>query len=182
MLDSEDSGCKAWFVMRDLTRPNAKFPAYRYFAEADFEVFTPMSERIAVRQGRKIRERVPFIHDLLFVHASREAVDTVVEKYPTVQYRYCRGGGYRNPMIVADDDMERFIRAASVNDHTKYFLPGELTADMCGRNIRIVGGPLDGYEGRLLTVRGSRMRHLLVELPNFLTLAVEVSPEYVRLL
>ena len=47
---------------------------------------------------------------------------------------------------------------------------------MIGRNVRIIGGPLDNYEGRLQKIRGSRSRRLLVELPNLLTVSVEVSP------
>nr|WP_172618142.1 hypothetical protein [Parabacteroides distasonis] len=31
-----------WFVLRDLTRPNAKRPAYRLLEEKGIEVFTPM--------------------------------------------------------------------------------------------------------------------------------------------
>ena len=51
---------------------------------------------------------------------------------------------------------------------------------MYGRRIRIVGGPLDGYEGSLITTRGSRVKRLLVELPRLLAVGVEVSPEYVQ--
>ena len=83
-------------------------------------------------------------------------------------------------MTVAGAAMERFIHAVSVSKKTRYYLPEELTPAMFGRDIRIVGGPLDGHEGRLLTARGSKRRWLLVELPNFLTAAVEVSPEFIR--
>ena len=53
---------------------------------------------------------------------------------------------------------------------------------MYRRRIRIVGGTLDGYEGRLLTTRGSKVRRLLVELKGFLAVGVEVNPEYIKLL
>ena len=52
---------------------------------------------------------------------------------------------------------------------------------MLNRKIRIVGGPLDGYEGTLQTVRGSKVKRLLVELPGLLSVAVEVEPEYIQL-
>ena len=55
-------------------------------------------------------------------------------------------------------------------------------ASMYGRRVRIVGGALDGYEGSLLSLRGTRVRRLLVEIPNLLAAAIEVSPEYVQLL
>lgn len=76
--------------------------------------------------------------------------------------------------------MTRFIRAVSSSENPKYFMPGELTEAMCGRAVRIIGGPLNGYEGNLLKIRGSRIRRLIVELPNFITAGVEVQPEYIQ--
>ena len=155
MATSEGEKQTCWYVMRDLKRANAKLPAYKQLLNEHFEVFTPMKEQLSVHGGKRTREEVPFIQDLLFVHDTQEAIDPFVEKYPTIQYRFQKGGGYKNPMTVADADMERFIHAVSVSKNPKYYLPGELTPSMCGRHIRIVGGPLDGYEGKLLTVRGS---------------------------
>lgn len=171
---------KCWFVMRDLTRPNAKLSAYKLLTDAHLEVFTPMRWLLKVKNGRRIREKVPVIRDLLFVHDTREAIDPIVERISTIQYRFKRGGGYREPMIVADAEMERFIGAVNVSETPKYYLPGELTASMCGRDIMVVGGPLDGYKGKLLTIRGSKVKRLLVELPEFFSVGVEVEPEYIQ--
>ena len=182
MATSEGEKQTCWYVMRDLKRANAKLPAYKQLLNEHFEVFTRMKEQLSVHGGKRTREEVPFIQDLLFVHDTQEAIDPFVEKYPTIQYRFQKGGGYKNPMTVADADMERFIHAVSVSKNPKYYLPGELTPSMCGRHIRIVGGPLDGYEGKLLTVRGSKTKRLLVELPEFFSVGVEVNPEYIRLL
>ena len=55
-----------WFAMRDLTRPNAKMPAFRMLSERGFEVFTPMVTKLSVSPaGKKLRLHVPAIHDLL---------------------------------------------------------------------------------------------------------------------
>lgn len=170
-----------WFVMRDLTRPNAKFPAFRRLEEEGVEYFTPQEWRIVIRRGKRIREQVPVLHDLLFVHGSRADIDPIVSRFPTFQYRYVRGA-YCEPMTVRDADMERFISAVRATDNPVYFRPGELAPAMCGRQVRIVGSPLDGYEGRLLSIRGSRVRRLVVELPSLLFVAVEVQPEYIQLL
>lgn len=48
-----------WFVLRDLTRPNAKRPAYRLLEEKGIEVFTPMRWQLVERKGKRIREEVP---------------------------------------------------------------------------------------------------------------------------
>lgn len=182
MADEAPSAGRQWYVMRDLKRANARHPAYMLLQELGLEVFTPMRWVLAVEHGRRVRRRMPFMQDLLFVHATREGLDPITMRTPTLQYRYSRGDAYRRPMTVRGDDMERFIRAVGSSDDLTYYLPEELTPGMYGRHVRIVGGPLDGYEGRLLTVRGSRVRRLIVELPGFFSAGVRVESEYVRLL
>lgn len=170
-----------WWAMRDLKRSNARKPAYKLLEEKKVEFFVPMRWQLVTRRGKRVREQVPFMQDLLFVHETRFNLDPLVEKTPTLQYRWLRDT-YREPMTVPDTDMERFMLAVNASDSPKYYLPEEITPAMCGRRIRIVGGTLDGYEGRLLTIRGSKVRRLLVELPGFLSVGVEVSPEYIRFL
>ena len=94
-----------WYVMRDLKRANAKVPAYKLLEEMKMEVFVPMKWHLVTRKGMRIREKVPFIQDLLFVHETQNNLDAVVEKIPTLQYRWLRGT-WREPMTVADTDME----------------------------------------------------------------------------
>lgn len=170
-----------WYVMRDLKRTNAKQPAYKLLKEKKMEVFVPMKWHLSIRKGVRVREEVPFIQDLLFVHETQKNLDSVVEKTPTLQYRWLRKT-WREPMTVADADMERFIHAVSVSESPKYYLPEEITPAMYGRKIRIVGGPLNGYEGGLITVRGSKVKRLLVELKGFLAVGVEVNLEYIQLI
>ncbi len=170
-----------WFVMRDLKRRNAKLPAYELFKGFGIKVFTPMVWKLVVRHGKRCREEVPFMQDLLFVHDTRLAVDPIVEKYDTVQYRYVRGG-YKVPMTVRDSDMQRFIHAVESTENPRYYTPEEISSDMIGRKVRIVGGPLDGYEGCLQKMQGARVKRLFVELPNLLAAAVEVNPEYIQVL
>ena len=170
-----------WFVMRDLTRPNAKLPAYRLLAKEGVECFTPMVPKLIVCCGKRVQEEVPFIHDLLFVHATREVLDPIVEKTVTFQYRYLRKP-WREPMTVRNEEMERFIQAIRSVETPKYYRPDEITPEMYHRKIRIIGGELEGYEGYLLSVRGSKVKRLLVELRGLLAASVEVEPEYIQLL
>ena len=74
-----------------------------------------------------------------------------------------------------------FINAVNASEFPQYYLPEEVTPAMYGRKIRIIGGTLDGYEGRLMTTRGSKVKRLLVELKGFLAVGVDVNPEYIRI-
>lgn len=60
-----------WYVMRDLKRANAKVPAYKLLEGMKMEVFVPMKWHLVTRKGIRIREEVPFIQDLLFVHETQ---------------------------------------------------------------------------------------------------------------
>ena len=85
-------------------------------------------------------------------------------------------------MIVRDKEMEAFKKAVESTESPQYYRPQEITPDMRKRKIRIIGGNLDGYEGMLVTVRGSKVKRLMVELPTLLSVAIEVNPEYIQLL
>ena len=144
-----------WYVMRDLKRTNAKVPAYKLLKGMKMEVFVPMKWHLVTRKGIRIREEVPFIQDLLFVHETQNNLDAVVEKTPTLQYRWLRGT-WREPMTVADRDMERFIRAVDATESPGITCRKKLPQPCTGVRSALRGGPLSGYEGRLLTTRGSR--------------------------
>lgn len=120
-----------WYVMRDLKRANAKEPAYKLLEGMKMEVFVPMKWRLVTHGGVRIREEVPFMPDLLFVHERRITLDPIVEKIRTLQYRWLRRT-WREPMTVADGDMERFIHAVNAAENPKYYQPDELTPDMYG--------------------------------------------------
>ena len=173
---------KSWFVMRDLKRANAKMPAYKFLMEKEIEVFTPMHTVLKVVKGRQQKVQEPFVRDLLFVHDTRATIDPIVEVTPTLQYRYERGKGYKVPMVVRDAEMNRFILAVTASKSTKYYTPGELSPNMIGRNVRISGGPLEGYAGKLLKINGSRTKRLLVQLEGILSAGVEVDAQYIELL
>ena len=83
------------------------------------------------------------------------------------------------PMTVRDADMDWFIRAVKSADAPRYYTPDEVSAAMIGKRVRIIGGPLDGYEGNLQKMQGSRAKRLFVELSGILTASVEVQPEYI---
>lgn len=177
IIDTE----KRWYALRDLKRANAKLPAYKQLTELGIDVFTPLRWRMIIsKTGRKMGKEIPFMPDLLFAHDTRQRLDLVVAKIPTLQYRYKKGGAYCEPIIVPEDDMNRFIGAVRLSERPKYYTSDEISSLNCGHRIRIVGGVFDGQEGKLLSVRGSKVKRLVVELPNLLAVSVEIQDEYIQ--
>ena len=170
-----------WFAMRDLKRRHAKLPAYKLFENLKVQYFTPMVHRLVVVKGKRIDQEVPFMPDLLFVKDTREHLDLIVESTPKLQYRY-KIGVQHTPIIVPTAEMERFIYAVESSENPKFYALNEVTPEMKNREIRIIGGKLDGYTGTLVTTRGSKVKRLLVELPSLLAASVEVEAEYIQLI
>ena len=169
-----------WFVMRDLKRHNAKHPAYKMLGDMRLEVFTPMVWKLMGRGGKREPKEVPFMQDLLFVHTTRRALDPIVEMTDTLQYRYLRGMHYV-PMTVREADMDRFIKAVAASKSPRFYTLSEITPAMVGKKVRVIGGPLDGYEGRLQKMQGFVVKRLFVELPDLLVASVEVQPDFIQL-
>lgn len=175
------SDAPQWFVMRDLKRNNAKLPAYKMLSEMKIEIFTPMKWKIVTKEKKRIPQKVPFMQDLLFVHVTRKVLDPIVERTSTLQYRYLRDG-FRTPMTVRDTDMERFIRAVESADNPQFYTPKDILPSMIGKTVRIIGGPLNDYVGKLQKMQGSKVKRIFIELSNLLTASIEVQPEYIQIL
>ena len=168
--------------MRDLKRTNALLPAYKQLSDLGMEVFTPMATCIFVKGGKRIRKELPIMHDLLFVYENRQNLDPVVAKTPTLQYRFKKGGKPGEPIVIPEEDMTRFIGAVKAADNPKFYSAEEISSLMCGRNIRMIGGVLNGYEGRLQTVRGSKTKRLIITLSSLMAVSLAINDEYVELL
>ncbi len=178
---SIDADIPRWYVMRDLKRPNALRPAWVELGDRGFDVFTPTVEKLFVSGGRQTRRRVAFISDLLFVRSTRAALDPEVAHCPTLQYRFVRGA-HMCPMTVPEIDMSRFIAGVRASEKPRYLTPAELTQQHIGRRIRIcTPGPMFGLEGRLVSIRGSRPRHILLTIPGIAALLRLTSPDYLLL-
>lgn len=173
---------KHWYAMRDLKRTNALLPAYKQLSQAGMKVFTPMTTRLVVKNGKRTKVEVPVIQDLLFVNDCRKKIDSVVAKTPTLQYRFKKGGRFCEAIVVPDEQMNKFIGAVQAADNPKFYSADEISSVMCGRNIRMIGGVLDGYEGRLQIVRGSKTKRLIIVLPSLVAVSVEIDDEFVELL
>lgn len=171
---------KQWFVLRDFKKWNAKAPAYKALPKLGIRCFTPMHWIVNTNKGVKTREYIPVIQNLLFAYDTKEVLDPIIAKDKSLQYQFKRGGGSGTPMTVPDAEMERFIKAVNNDPSPVYYSVDELTPQMLGKRIKVNGGTLDGYEGNLLKIQGSKKKKLVVEIPGFIAAAVTVSPDYIQ--
>lgn len=183
-LSSEDKtpDKNLWFVLRDLSRPNARIPGYKLLEKENIKVFTPMHFVLKKKiDGKNIRVKEPVLKSLVFAYSRKAILDTLTRKYRVLQFRYVYGHSINDPMIVPQNDMDKFIHAIeSSYSEPIYYSMEDITPDKYGREVRIIGGNLDGYTGRLLRMRGSKVKRLLVELKGLFVAGIEVDAEYIQ--
>ena len=174
-----------WYVLRDLARPNAKKPAYKQLQampEMTDCVFIPFKQKVFVEFGKRVVRFIPFMPDLVFVHKSKKELDPIVRELPLLQYRYVRGGKQFEALSVRAEDFEKFRDAVIQTDNVEYFSYDEVSPRLYGKQIRIIGGRLNGFEGRLMSKRGSKYKRLLVDLQECnLSAAIQVESEFIQL-
>lgn len=180
---TSDATIPRWYVMRDLLPRNASNSAYKVLGNMGIKVFTPMHwEIVNSGNNRKTRRYLPIINDLLFIYDTREVIDSLVASVKKLQYRYQCGGKPHTPIVIGNEEMQSFINAVNNDPTPIYFTPEELTPAMIGREAEVNGGPMNGCRGRLLKMQGSRKRRIIMEIPGLLAAAVEVNPDYLKLL
>lgn len=166
-----------WYAMRATYR--REMEAVRLCKEEGVGCFVPMQYVIRAKRGRKVRELVPVVHNLLFVHGSAVEIRRVKERVGYLQYITDSRSGCK--IIVPDDQMRRFIAVAGTyNDHLLYFHPEELNLAR-GTRVRITGGDFEGQEGIFIKVRGARDRRVVVAIQGVIAVAMAtIHPDLIE--
>lgn len=168
-----------WYVLRAVFRSELKVrDALR---RAGFHCYVPMCFRVETIQGHKLRRLVPAITELVFVHATLEAIsDFKLHSKDTVYWLTKPTGNKHEKIVVSDKAMDDFIRITQQSEQAvTYFRPEEIRLDK-GDRIRIHGGAFDGVEGVLMKVKGKREKLLLVSIPDLAVAAVSIKPDVVE--
>ena len=185
-MGAEKTSEDRWYVLRDLARPNAKNPAYKQLQampEMKDCVFVPLKQHVFMEFGKRVVRFIPYMPDLVFVHKSKEELDPIVRKIKLLQYRYVHGGKQFEAMSVRAQDFEKFRDAVEHSDNVEYYSYEEVSPRIYGKQIRIIGGRLNGFEGRLMGKKGSKFKRLLVDLRECnLSAAIQVESEYIQLM
>ncbi len=170
MMGSADSlyNSEAWYAMRATYRRECK--VQKLLSEAGIKSFIPMRTEERIVMGRRRKYETPAVHNLIFVRATRTAIQGFKEHVPYLQYMMGRNGMERPvPIIVPDREMDDFMRVVNICGEKVEYLPvGERTF-RAGMRVRVHGGPLDGVEGELVRKGKSRDRKLVVKLSGVMS-------------
>lgn len=163
---------KQWFAMRATYRRGLQIKSL--LDQKGISNFIPMRYEIRIRNGRKKRELVPVISDLIFVYAAQPELQWIKDRNPCLQYLMDIRNGQK--IVVPDRQMRDFIAVAGTYDERLiYFSPDEVNLRK-GTKVRITGGDFEGYEGVFIKVKGARDRRVVISLKGIIAMAMATLP------
>lgn len=163
---------KQWFAMRATYRRGLQIKSL--LDQKGISNFIPMHYEIRIRNGRKKRELVPVISDLIFVYAAQPELQWIKDRNPCLQYMIDIRNGQK--IIVPNEQMRQFIAVAGTYDeHLIFFSPNEVNLRK-GTKVRITGGDFGGYEGVFIKVKGARDRRVVISLKGIIAMAMATLP------
>ena len=158
-----------WYAMRATYRRENE--AVRLLEAEGMQCFIPLQYQFRVRHGRKVRELVPVVHNLLFVYACSADIQRVKAQMPYLQY--ITDTRSHEKIIVPEEQMRRFIAVAGTySDQLLYFAPGELNLKkgVAATAVILVLGILLGVEMRLVLENGVEVSRIWYSLSGLLML------------
>ena len=171
-----------WFAMSAPYRRELKAKAF--LESKNVECFVPMRSAVIERRGGiKNRQQVPAIHNLIFVHASKEEIQELKSGKDFLQYMTRPFNGKNTPITVPDRQMQQFITATqAANEEVVYLQPEEIELKK-GTKVRVHGGAFDGAEGLFVKVRGKRNRRVVLLIEGVTAVALaEISPDLIEVI
>ena len=171
-----------WFAMSSPYRRELK--ARDFLISKNVECFVPMRYAMTEkRNGRKCRQLVPAVHNLIFVHTTRERIKQLKQGVDFLQYRTRPENGKNIPITVPHRDMQQFIAITEKNNEELIYLtPGEIDLKK-GTRVRVHGGPFDGTTGIFIKIRGKRSKRVVIEIEGLTAVALaEITPDLIELL
>lgn len=167
-----------WFPMRVTYNRELKVKAS--LDQLNIKTFLPIKTKLVERNGHRHFEQVPAIHNLLFVHSTRDTLTGLKmteDDFSPLRYMMTRPlDPTARPEVIhiPEREMENFIRVASITDDRVMFLDYSDVAHKVGRRVIITEGDFAGIEGTVKRVK--KNRHVVIQLEGVAAVALAYVP------
>ena len=186
-VENVPSGNKQWFVLRVTYGRIIK--AQTFVEAKGLECYVPLHYKEIWKQGKRRVITEPLIPSFIFVHASAERVDYLLqdksikplENRALLSYYYdhtshCENAPTKNPpLVISDAAMDNFIRLISI--HNPHIIPvtSENIKYKLGDEVVITEGEFKDIRGRVARIAGQQ--RVLVELFDGCLVATAYVPK-----
>ena len=155
-----------WFAMR--ATYHREMAVKQLLDNAGIECYLPMTQKVKLSNGRKVRVSVPLVSSLIFVKCVKERLQRFKVRVPYLQYITQRREGKNEPIVVPVRQMDEFIAVTQSESSDEVDLGR-------GTLVRIHGGAFDGVTGAFIKLSGKRNKRVVIEVQGVIAVALECS-------
>ena len=177
-----DNTLPEWFPMRVTYSRELKIK--EALDNIGVENFIPMHYEIVGENNERSMQRVPAIHNLIFVRAPQEKLTELkMTRRELLPLRYMMKPvegkeGLQEIIRVPDKQMEDFMRVAQAEDDRVMYLKYKHYLDKVGQRVRVTQGYFAGVEGTIKRIKNNR--RVVVQIDGVAAVAITYVPgEYI---
>lgn len=162
---------KRWYAMRVTFK--RELNVKQMLDMEHIENFVPMRRETRLLRGRRTQVMAPVIHNLIFVKAEKQVLQSFKAKVPYLQYMTTRQGNKSIPIVVPEWQMENFISVSQSDDRNLMYFDSSEVNLAAGSVVCIHGGPFDGLKGTFVKIKGKRSKKVVIAVQNVLAVAID---------
>lgn len=170
-----------WFVLRITYNRIQK--AHGIISASDIQSYMPMHYAIKKEIGKKKRILQPLLPNLLFVYATREAVNSIIKnkgaeisilKFYLDKTKPLEENGKHPPLTIPFAAMTNFIKATSTNNDHVRIVSSEQCHYKSGDIVKVIAGEFEGVTGKVARIAGQQ--RVVVEISGLCLVATAYIP------
>ena len=170
-----------WFVLRITYNRIQK--AHGIISASDIQSYMPMHYAIKKEIGKKKRILQPLLPNLLFVYATREAVNSIIKnkgaetsilKFYLDKTKPLEENGKHPPLTIPFAAMTNFIKATSTNNDHVRIVSSEQCHYKSGDIVKVIAGEFEGVTGKVARIAGQQ--RVVVEISSLCLVATAYIP------
>lgn len=170
-----------WFVLRITYNRIQK--AHGIISASDIQSYMPMHYAIKKEIGKKKRILQPLLPNLLFVYATREAVNSIIKnkgaetsilKFYLDKTKPLEENGKHPPLTIPFAAMTNFIKATSTNNDHVRIVSSEQCHYKSGDIVKVIAGEFEGVTGKVARIAGQQ--RVVVEISGLCLAATAYIP------
>lgn len=168
-----------WYAMSAIYRSELKVK--EYLDSRKIECYIPMTEVLRTRRGRKVKESVPAVCNLIFVHSTSTIINDVKIHQPRLQFKTMSVDGRNERIKVPDAQMEAFIKASSDTGIVKQYIDPLSLNLRTGQKVKVTLSDGTEVEGTIISHKKNK-KTIVINAGNVIALTFDGSDKAIEIL
>lgn len=168
-----------WYAMSAIYRSELKVKDY--LDSRGIECYVPMTEAMRLRRGRKVKEKVPAVCNLIFVHSDSQTINNVKTVQPRLQFKTMPIEGHNERIVIPDAQMAEFIKVSSSSILEKEYVDPLILNLQAGQKVKVTLPDGNQIIGTFMTLK-KKKKTIVVNAGSVIAIAFDGDGKTIEVL